>query len=640
MSNVIRYDSLLVRYLATELDELLRGRRLIGLALDSERRRAVLECEGVALSWNLHPMAGWIVPGRLELTPEVVLLARRSRVIGVRAPVDERVVVFELAAAARQPGRPVRIVVELMGNQWNLIAVGPDERIVATLWRRRAGGRELRPGQPYLPAPPSGRRGTIAPLDADAWHALFAEIPPADRAKLLIAEVAYTSPLNAAAILGEAGLGEAGLGEAGLGEAGLGEAGREGEGGNGSDTGRGGLRRSPESMAAGGDTNCSPSGANRDNSIGTSSGSGTAASDEGAPTTHPELPLSAAYRRYLALASLPPASPRVLELAAGRQPYPLPLPGIPALPSPTLLSAMVAVAGEVAGPGAAAGAAGVEPIPLELLDRLRQRIRGLERRRERLVAELEDARTGAQVYRQQADLLMTQLHQLRKGLAEAELSDWEGGTIVVALDPALGPSENAQALYERARKAARAAEGVPPLLERVAGEVDTLRELLEQAERGAVAAEQVRSALPAPAAAPTGPGRAAVAPPPYRRYRTTGGLEVRVGRSSRANDDLTFRHSAPNDIWLHARDAAGAHVILRWGDASSNPPARDLAEAAVLASLHSRARTSGMVAVDWTRRKYVRKPRKSGPGRVAIERARTIFVEPDAEVERRLRGGD
>jgi len=125
--------------------------------------------------------------------------------------------------------------------------------------------------------------------------------------------------------------------------------------------------------------------------------------------------------------------------------------------------------------------------------------------------------------------------------------------------------------------------------------------------------------------------------PPFRRYRTSGGREGPVGRNRQANDELTFHHSSPSDVWLHARGTAGSHVILRWPDPEANPPARDLTEAAVLAALHSRARTSGTVAVDWTRRKYVRKPRKAPPGLVAPERVRTLFVEPDPATEERLR---
>ena len=111
-----------------------------------------------------------------------------------------------------------------------------------------------------------------------------------------------------------------------------------------------------------------------------------------------------------------------------------------------------------------------------------------------------------------------------------------------------------------------------------------------------------------------------------------------MGRSSKANDLLTFQHARPDDVWLHARHAAGAHVILRW-EGEGSPPARDLAEAAVLAALHSRARSSGSVPVDWTRRKYVRKPRRAAPGTVIPERVATLFVDPDPAVEVRLSGG-
>jgi predicted ribosome quality control (RQC) complex YloA/Tae2 family protein len=70
-------------------------------------------------------------------------------------------------------------------------------------------------------------------------------------------------------------------------------------------------------------------------------------------------------------------------------------------------------------------------------------------------------------------------------------------------------------------------------------------------------------------------------------------------------------------------------VILRWGDREQNPPDREILAAALVAAEYSDARFSGLVPVDWTRRKYVRKPRKSAPGSVIPDRIRTIFVEPD-----------
>jgi predicted ribosome quality control (RQC) complex YloA/Tae2 family protein len=125
---------------------------------------------------------------------------------------------------------------------------------------------------------------------------------------------------------------------------------------------------------------------------------------------------------------------------------------------------------------------------------------------------------------------------------------------------------------------------------------------------------------------------------PFRTYRSSGGLAIWVGRGAASNDALTFHESSPRDIWLHARDSAGAHVVLRWAHDESPPP-RDLEEAAILAAWHSKSRGAGLVPVDWTRRKYVRKPKGSAPGLVVVQRSETIFVSPDERVERRLREG-
>ena len=123
---------------------------------------------------------------------------------------------------------------------------------------------------------------------------------------------------------------------------------------------------------------------------------------------------------------------------------------------------------------------------------------------------------------------------------------------------------------------------------------------------------------------------------PFRTYRSSGGLESWVGRGAASNDTLTFHESSPRDVWLHARDAAGAHVVLRWSKDDAPPP-RDLEEAAILAAWHSKSRGAGVVPVDWTRRKYVRKARGGAPGLVLVQRSETIFVTPDERVERRLR---
>jgi predicted ribosome quality control (RQC) complex YloA/Tae2 family protein len=254
----------------------------------------------------------------------------------------------------------------------------------------------------------------------------------------------------------------------------------------------------------------------------------------------------------------------------------------------------------------------------------------------RLDQEQTGAADEARHLRGHADVLMSSLHTVPRGAASVELQDFEGGSFVLELDPALSAAANAARLYDAARKRDRAAARIPQLLDRARQELQQLEALAARIRDGAAGADELARLQR------TATRTSRDTPPalPYRLYRTSSGLEVRVGRGSRSNDELTFRHSSPNDIWLHARDVAGAHVILRWPHADANPPAADIDEAAVLAALYSRARTSGTVPVDWTRRKHVRKPRKAGPGLVLPERVKTVFVEPDPALEERLRADE
>lgn len=126
---------------------------------------------------------------------------------------------------------------------------------------------------------------------------------------------------------------------------------------------------------------------------------------------------------------------------------------------------------------------------------------------------------------------------------------------------------------------------------------------------------------------------------PYKSYRTSGGIDVLVGRGARANDELTYEIAKPDDVWLHARDVTGAHVVMRWTQEGA-PPTRDLHEAAALAAWYSRARGSVVVPVDWTRRRHVRRARGGTPGRALVDRAQTVMARPSGELERKLRADE
>ena len=322
-------------------------------------------------------------------------------------------------------------------------------------------------------------------------------------------------------------------------------------------------------------------------------------------------------------------NPVVMETDRGPQPYPFPLASSVNQPTDSLLSAFE-LCSKKAAPGI--GATPALAIAPTLLRRLEDTIEHAERRITALRAELDD-RADPDELRALGDLILARFSELPSGAATATLTGFDGAPVELRLDPTLPPHENAASYYDRAARSERAARRIPRLLaeaqDRHARWVKLRTDVLE----GSVTAEEVAAEFPSTGRALRGADQGPTLP--YRSYRSSGGLEIRVGRGAKHNDDLTFRHSAPNDVWLHARHTAGAHVILRWSS-DDNPPARDLEEAGVLAALHSKARTSRSVPIDWTRRKHVRKPRGSKPGSVVPDRVRTVFVTPDEALAERL----
>jgi predicted ribosome quality control (RQC) complex YloA/Tae2 family protein len=123
--------------------------------------------------------------------------------------------------------------------------------------------------------------------------------------------------------------------------------------------------------------------------------------------------------------------------------------------------------------------------------------------------------------------------------------------------------------------------------------------------------------------------------PGVRRYKSSDGYEVLVGRTARDNDNLTFRIARPNDLWLHAGDYPGSHVIVR-NSSRSEIPQRTVIEAAQLAAKFSQASSDLKVVIHYTRRKFLSKPKGSAPGLVRLSSFKTIAVKPEESIERLL----
>ncbi len=242
-----------------------------------------------------------------------------------------------------------------------------------------------------------------------------------------------------------------------------------------------------------------------------------------------------------------------------------------------------------------------------------------------LAREMDEAATAARL-RQWGELLLAYQAHVPRGAASVEVPGFDGTPTVIPLDPARTAVENAQQYFRRYAKAQAAARHVPARRAQLEAERAWLERVATAIARAQheddlnALAQELREGRPhpprRPAAAPRGPGRV---------YTLGDGFCALVARSAREGDRLVFAVARPDDLWLHARDAPGAHVIVQ---GPADPPEAVVEAAARLAAYYSRGRHAGHVPVVVTRRRYVRRVRGGRPGQVTYSNERTLVVSP------------
>ncbi len=238
-------------------------------------------------------------------------------------------------------------------------------------------------------------------------------------------------------------------------------------------------------------------------------------------------------------------------------------------------------------------------------------------------------------YRTQADLLMAYLQEWEPGMEEIILADFETNEPVkIKLQPDKNAVQNAQKLYKQHQKLKRARTAVEPLLAEVNAEIDYLEQVeaaisqidsyLEAEDLQAL--EEIREELIAQKYLEDSEYRrrgSNEATTNFHRHQTPSGFEVLIGRNNRQNDQLTFRVAGDYDLWFHAQEIPGSHVLLRL-EPGAVPEENDLQFTANLAAYYSRARQSEQIPVIYTPTKHVYKPKGAKPG-IAIYKQETIL---------------
>jgi predicted ribosome quality control (RQC) complex YloA/Tae2 family protein len=247
---------------------------------------------------------------------------------------------------------------------------------------------------------------------------------------------------------------------------------------------------------------------------------------------------------------------------------------------------------------------------------------------------------NADDYKDKADLLMAYLHEWKIGMQFIALPDFETGQpVTIPLEADKNAIQNAQKFYKQHQKLKRARIAVKPLLDEVNSEIEYLEQVeaaitqidnyqnLEDIEN----LEEIREELIQQKYLEDLGYRRSNTNESSRinfyRYQTPNGFEVLVGRNNRQNDQLTFRVAGDYDLWFHAQEIPGSHVLLRLNPGAAAEE-NDLQFTANLAAYHSRARQSDQVPVIYTQPKYVYKPKGAKPGIAIYKQEIVIWGQP------------
>jgi predicted ribosome quality control (RQC) complex YloA/Tae2 family protein len=251
----------------------------------------------------------------------------------------------------------------------------------------------------------------------------------------------------------------------------------------------------------------------------------------------------------------------------------------------------------------------------------------------------EDLRQAEQFeqYKKFGDLLMMNKDSIKKGQDRVKLVDIfqpAQSFVEILLNIKLSPTQNAQAYFKKYKKAKDALVTMKKRQAETEKQMRELENILEKSEESTpeLKLEEIKQKL-------IGlgflrevriPGKRKRAKKEFspKRFVTKHGSEILVGRNDRENDYLTFKFARPDDLWLHAQDLPGSHVVLRRKEMKKEPSFNDIKEAAQVAAYFSKARKAKKASIIYTLAKYIKKPRKGKPGLVWVEREKTIVVEP------------
>ncbi|MCL1996681.1 MAG: NFACT family protein [Defluviitaleaceae bacterium] len=237
------------------------------------------------------------------------------------------------------------------------------------------------------------------------------------------------------------------------------------------------------------------------------------------------------------------------------------------------------------------------------------------------------------------ELITANIHAIEKGVTSFTTPNFYAENmedIKIQIDPTLSPAENAQQYFKQYNKQKRSytatieqikeSEAEQNYLESV---LATLQGDLNQKEIEEIREELVEQKILKKRNKTKDSGKSLNTKSQPLKFVSMDGFVIFVGKNNKQNDTITT-NAQRSDMWLHTKDIPGSHVIIK--SEGKEIPDTTITQAAKLAAYYSAGVNSNLVAVDYTQKKYVKKPNGAKPGMVIYTHHKTAFVEPVANV--------
>lgn len=255
---------------------------------------------------------------------------------------------------------------------------------------------------------------------------------------------------------------------------------------------------------------------------------------------------------------------------------------------------------------------------------------------EKLSGDLQEA-ADSEKYKIYGDLIISNIYYIEKGKEKVRLQNYyspNGEYVEIPMDIRLSPSANAQRYYKHYNKSKNAINKINIQIEENKQEIMYLETLLDNLDKCTeeLELEEIRTELMEQGylkTRNTSKSKQTKKASSPMSFISSTGFEIYVGKNNTQNDYLTLKLSDNRDIWLHAKEISGSHVIIKTRGKDADDAT--IKEAANLAAYYSRGRMSSKVPVDYTIKKNVKKPNGAKPGMVIYENYSTIYITPDEE---------